>query len=93
MKGKGEKVAGNLKQAGEKVKDAFEKQRLPPLALAAPREGREAQRVDQSLIASVDVPQPERKVSMDQEKFIDLLNEDLSSEYQSIVQYNLHIST
>jgi bacterioferritin len=30
---------------------------------------------------------------MDQEKFIDLLNEDLSSEYQSIVQYNLHIST
>ena len=30
---------------------------------------------------------------MDQQKFIDLLNEDLSSEYQSIVQYNLHIST
>ena len=30
---------------------------------------------------------------MDQEKFIDLLNEDLSTEYQSIVQYNLHIST
>jgi bacterioferritin len=30
---------------------------------------------------------------MDQEKFIELLNEDLSSEYQSIVQYNLHIST
>lgn len=30
---------------------------------------------------------------MDQEKFVDLLNEDLSSEYQSIVQYNLHIST
>ena len=30
---------------------------------------------------------------MDQDKFIDLLNEDLSSEYQSIVQYNLHIST
>ena len=30
---------------------------------------------------------------MDQEKFAELLNEDLSSEYQSIVQYNLHIST
>jgi bacterioferritin len=30
---------------------------------------------------------------MDQDKFIELLNEDLSSEYQSIVQYNLHIST
>lgn len=30
---------------------------------------------------------------MDQEAFTDLLNEDLSSEYQSIVQYNLHIST
>jgi bacterioferritin len=30
---------------------------------------------------------------MDQLKFIDLLNEDLSTEYQSIVQYNLHIST
>ncbi len=30
---------------------------------------------------------------MDQEIFIELLNEDLSMEYQSIVQYNLHIST
>ena len=30
---------------------------------------------------------------MDNEKFLELLNEDLSSEYQSIVQYNLHIST
>jgi bacterioferritin len=30
---------------------------------------------------------------MDRQKFIDLLNEDLSTEYQSIVQYNLHIST
>jgi bacterioferritin len=30
---------------------------------------------------------------MDQQKFVDLLNEDLSSEYQSIVQYNMHIST
>ena len=30
---------------------------------------------------------------MDQEIFIELLNEDLSTEYQSIVQYNLHIST
>jgi len=30
---------------------------------------------------------------VDQEQTIDLLNEDLSSEYQSIVQYNLHIST
>jgi bacterioferritin len=30
---------------------------------------------------------------MDQNKFTELLNEDLSSEYQSIVQYNLHIST
>ena len=30
---------------------------------------------------------------MDQEAFIGLLNEDLSTEYQSIVQYNLHIST
>ena len=30
---------------------------------------------------------------MDQDKFTELLNEDLSSEYQSIVQYNLHIST
>ena len=30
---------------------------------------------------------------MDQEKFTELLNEDLSTEYQSIVQYNLHIST
>jgi bacterioferritin len=30
---------------------------------------------------------------MDQDKFIELLNEDLSTEYQSIVQYNLHIST
>lgn len=30
---------------------------------------------------------------MDTSKFVDLLNEDLTSEYQSIVQYNLHIST
>ena len=30
---------------------------------------------------------------MDREKFTALLNEDLSTEYQSIVQYNLHIST
>jgi bacterioferritin len=30
---------------------------------------------------------------MDLEKFVSLLNEDLSTEYQSIVQYNLHIST
>ena len=30
---------------------------------------------------------------MDQEEFTELLNEDLSTEYQSIVQYNLHIST
>jgi bacterioferritin len=30
---------------------------------------------------------------VDQEEFTDLLNEDLSTEYQSIVQYNLHIST
>lgn len=30
---------------------------------------------------------------MDRNEFIDLLNEDLSTEYQSIVQYNLHIST
>ena len=30
---------------------------------------------------------------MDNEKFVSLLNEDLSTEYQSIVQYNLHIST
>ncbi len=30
---------------------------------------------------------------MDKEKFVSLLNEDLSSEYQSIVQYNVHIST
>ena len=30
---------------------------------------------------------------MDQDKFTELLNEDLSTEYQSIVQYNLHIST
>ena len=30
---------------------------------------------------------------MDQEKFTELLNEDLSTQYQSIVQYNLHIST
>ena len=30
---------------------------------------------------------------MDQEKFTELLNEDLSTEYQSIVQYNLHICT
>lgn len=30
---------------------------------------------------------------MDQQAFTDLLNEDLSSEYQSIVQFNLHIST
>ena len=30
---------------------------------------------------------------MDNEAFIELLNQDLSSEYQSIVQYNLHIST
>jgi bacterioferritin len=30
---------------------------------------------------------------MDQEKFTTLLNEDLSTEYQSIVQYNLHITT
>jgi bacterioferritin len=30
---------------------------------------------------------------VDRDKFIDLLNEDLSTEYQSIVQYNLHIST
>jgi bacterioferritin len=30
---------------------------------------------------------------MDNDKFVSLLNEDLSTEYQSIVQYNLHIST
>lgn len=30
---------------------------------------------------------------MDQETFVELLNDDLSTEYQSIVQYNLHIST
>lgn len=30
---------------------------------------------------------------MDQDKFTELLNEDLSTEYQSIVQYNLHMST
>ncbi|HEX3461203.1 MAG TPA: ferritin-like domain-containing protein [Acidimicrobiales bacterium] len=30
---------------------------------------------------------------MDRSKFIELLNEDLSTEYQSIVQYNLHITT
>ena len=30
---------------------------------------------------------------MDRDKFTELLNEDLSTEYQSIVQYNLHIST
>ncbi len=30
---------------------------------------------------------------MTQDEFIALLNEDLSTEYQSIVQYNLHIST
>jgi bacterioferritin len=30
---------------------------------------------------------------MNQDKFVELLNEDLSTEYQSIVQYNLHIST
>jgi bacterioferritin len=30
---------------------------------------------------------------MDQEAFTELLNEDLSTEYQSIVQNNLHIST
>ena len=30
---------------------------------------------------------------MDRQKFTELLNEDLSTEYQSIVQYNLHIST
>jgi bacterioferritin len=30
---------------------------------------------------------------VDQEQFTELLNEDLSTEYQSIVQYNLHIST
>ncbi len=30
---------------------------------------------------------------MDEERFVELLNEDLSTEYQSIVQYNLHIST
>ncbi len=42
------------------------------------------------------VPPPtddERETTMDTEAFTDLLNEDLSSEYQSIVQYNLHIST
>jgi bacterioferritin len=30
---------------------------------------------------------------MDQQQFTDLLNEDLSTEYQSIVQYNQHIAT
>jgi bacterioferritin len=30
---------------------------------------------------------------VDRDKFVALLNEDLSTEYQSIVQYNLHIST
>jgi bacterioferritin len=30
---------------------------------------------------------------MNRSDFIELLNEDLSTEYQSIVQYNLHIST
>jgi hypothetical protein len=30
---------------------------------------------------------------MNRDKFVELLNEDLSTEYQSIVQYNLHIST
>jgi bacterioferritin len=29
---------------------------------------------------------------VDQERFVDLLNEDLSTEYQSIVQYVLHTS-
>jgi len=35
----------------------------------------------------------ERKDPVDQEALAELLNEDLSLEYQSIVQYNLHIST
>lgn len=30
---------------------------------------------------------------MDQDKFVSLLNEDLSSEFQSIVQYVQHVST
>ncbi len=30
---------------------------------------------------------------MTTDEFIELLNEDLSTEYQSIVQYNLHIAT
>lgn len=30
---------------------------------------------------------------MDKDSFLDLLNEDLQSEYQSIVQYNSHIAT
>jgi len=30
---------------------------------------------------------------MDRDAFIESLNEDLSTEYQSIVQYNLHITT
>ena len=30
---------------------------------------------------------------MTTDEFVDLLNEDLSTEYQSIVQYNLHIAT
>lgn len=30
---------------------------------------------------------------MERENFIGLLNEDLSTEYQSIVQYNLHVAT
>jgi bacterioferritin len=30
---------------------------------------------------------------MTREEFVELLNDDLSTEYQSIVQYNLHVST
>jgi hypothetical protein len=30
---------------------------------------------------------------MTRDEFVGLLNDDLSTEYQSIVQYNLHIST
>lgn len=30
---------------------------------------------------------------MDRNKFIDLLNEDLTTEYRSIIQYTLHVST
>jgi bacterioferritin len=44
-------------------------------------------------LVRIRTPTEREEDPVDRAKFIDPLNEDLSSEYQSIVQYNVHIST